>query len=918
MDAGGRRSSCTTATGPLADPGARRDLAAVAGRGAAPRTSPTCAGRLPARADRAAARRAVAARGAGRAACPTASGFGTLRAVERAGRRSGARRGAGAAAGAAPVGRALLRADVRRSTLLRRGRGRARSRFDLAAARAAAEDGRARRRRSRPGVGAARRAWCPAGPADRPTLGDGVAARSPGLWQRLGFAAEPARRRGRASTPACGLAGATPAVRPGRADAVPRGRPRARRRRESARAADAPMSCPADTVPGERRRRRTAGGRRDGRAAGRADADGPGAARRAGRRARRAPVPLLRARRADRQRRRVRRAACASCEALEDAATRRCARPDSPTQRVGGDLLDRLFAAGRAPRADAEPRQRVHRRGARRLGRAGRARRRRAEVALPVRAQDRRPGHQPRLRERPAGPRRHPRRRPHRRGRHAQRPHHRRRARTGSTRRRRARSCSRCAARSSSRSPASPTLNAALVEAGQGAVRQPAQRRRRLAAAEGPAGHRVAGRCGWSCTASARARASTPTAQSEAYERAARAGGCRSRDRYRVRRTTSAEVQRVHRATTASTGTTSSTRSTASWSRSTRSPLQRRLGSTSRAPRWAIAFKYPPEEVNTKLLDIQVNVGRTGRVTPFARAGAGRRRRLDGRAGHPAQRATRSSRKGVLIGDTVVLRKAGDVIPEIARPGGRRCATARERAFVMPTALPGVRHGARARRRRATSTSAAPTRGRCPAQLRERLFHLAGRGAFDIEVLGYEAAVALLRRRGVGRATRATCSPSTDDAAGAGPRSSVNKDGSARRPTRGKLLDNLERGQGPAAVAGAGGAVDPARRADRGAGAGPRVRLDRRDRGGRRRRSWPPSTGSARPSPRRSREWFAVDWHRDDRRASGARPACGWPRSGADAGPRPLDGLTVVVTGIAGRLLPRRGDRGDRRPAAAR
>ena len=96
-------------------------------------------------------------------------------------------------------------------------------------------------------------------------------------------------------------------------------------------------------------------------------------------------------------------------------------------------------------------------------------------------------------------------------------------------------------------------------------------------------------------------------------------------------------------------------------------PLQRRLGSTSRAPRWAIAFKYPPEEVNTKLLDIRVNVGRTGRVTPYARDGAGHGRRLDGRARHPAQRRTRSP-QGRLIGDTVVLRKAGDVIPEIVGP----------------------------------------------------------------------------------------------------------------------------------------------------------------------------------------------------------------------------------------------------------
>src|SRR5258708_36509404 len=95
--------------------------------------------------------------------------------------------------------------------------------------------------------------------------------------------------------------------------------------------------------------------------------------------------------------------------------------------------------------------------------------------------------------------------------------------------------------------------------------------------------------------------------------------------------------------------------------------LQRRLGSTSRAPRWAIAFKYPPEEVTTKLLDIQVNVGRTGRVTPFGRMDPVKV------AGSTVELATLHNadevrRKGGLIGDTVVLRKAGDVIPEVVGP----------------------------------------------------------------------------------------------------------------------------------------------------------------------------------------------------------------------------------------------------------
>ena len=114
--------------------------------------------------------------------------------------------------------------------------------------------------------------------------------------------------------------------------------------------------------------------------------------------------------------------------------------------------------------------------------------------------------------------------------------------------------------------------------------------------------------------------------------------------------------------------------------------LQRRLGSTSRAPRWAIAFKYPPEEVNTKLLDILVNVGRTGRVTPY---GVMRPVRVAGSTVEMAtmHNASEVKRKGVLIGDTVVLRKAGDVIPEIVGPVVA-LRDGSEREFVMPTHCP--------------------------------------------------------------------------------------------------------------------------------------------------------------------------------------------------------------------------------------
>ncbi len=169
--------------------------------------------------------------------------------------------------------------------------------------------------------------------------------------------------------------------------------------------------------------------------------------------------------------------------------------------------------------------------------------------------------------------------------------------------------------------------------------------------------------------------------------------------------------------------------------------LQRRLGSTSRAPRWAIAFKYPPEEVTTRLLAIEVNVGRTGRVTPFGRMEPVRV------AGSTVEFATLHNasevkRKGVLIGDTVVLRKAGDVIPEIVGPVVD-LRTGDEHEFVMPTDCP-VCGTTLAPAKEGDADIRCPNTQSCPAQLRERVFHVAGRGAFDIEVLGYEAAVALL------------------------------------------------------------------------------------------------------------------------------------------------------------------------------
>ena len=169
--------------------------------------------------------------------------------------------------------------------------------------------------------------------------------------------------------------------------------------------------------------------------------------------------------------------------------------------------------------------------------------------------------------------------------------------------------------------------------------------------------------------------------------------------------------------------------------------LQRRLGSTSRAPRWAIAFKFPPEEVNTTLLAIDVNVGRTGRVTPF---GIMEPVVVAGSTVSKAtlHNATEVARKDVRPGDTVVLRKAGDVIPEIVGPVlGLRPQGLRK--WKAPTKCPRCRT-VLAYEREGDLDIRCPNTRSCPAQLVERLSHVAGRGAFDIDGLGYEACQALL------------------------------------------------------------------------------------------------------------------------------------------------------------------------------
>ena len=171
---------------------------------------------------------------------------------------------------------------------------------------------------------------------------------------------------------------------------------------------------------------------------------------------------------------------------------------------------------------------------------------------------------------------------------------------------------------------------------------------------------------------------------------------------------------------------------------------QQQLGFTSRAPKWAIAFKYPPEEVTTKLLDIRVSVGRTGRVTPFAFmepvkvAGS----TITNATLHNAEEIVR---KGVLIGDTVVIRKAGDVIPEVLGPVLDR-RTGKEKAFVMPTQCPDCGSELRAISQGDVDIRCPNTQS-CPAQLRERIYYIGSRAALDIDVLGYEAASALLEAK---------------------------------------------------------------------------------------------------------------------------------------------------------------------------
>ncbi|MEW2103735.1 MULTISPECIES: NAD-dependent DNA ligase LigA [unclassified Streptomyces] len=348
-------------------------------------------------------------------------------------------------------------------------------------------------------------------------------------------------------------------------------------------------------------------------------------------------------------------------------------------------------------------------------------------------------------------------------------------------------------------------------------------------------------------------------------------------------------------------------------------PLQGRLGTTSRAPRWAIAYKYAPEEVNTKLLNIRVGVGRTGRVTPYAQV------EPVTVAGSEVEFATLHNQdvvkaKGVLIGDTVVLRKAGDVIPEILGPVVD-LRDGSEREFVMPSECPECGTPLRPMKEGDVDLRC-PNARTCPAQLRERLFYLAGRKALDIEHFGYVAATALTSPlepeepplKDEGDLFDLTVEqllpikayvldqdsglPKRDPKTGEEKVVTVfaNQQGEPKKNAL-AMLRNIEaakdrplarvltalsiRHVGPVAA-------EALAREFRS--------MDRIEQATEEELS---ATEGVGPTIAASlKEWFAVDWHREIIRkwkAAGVRMED--ERSGEDEGPRPLEGLTVVVTG---------------------
>jgi DNA ligase (NAD+) len=316
--------------------------------------------------------------------------------------------------------------------------------------------------------------------------------------------------------------------------------------------------------------------------------------------------------------------------------------------------------------------------------------------------------------------------------------------------------------------------------------------------------------------------------------------------------------------------------------------MQRRLGSTSRAPRWATAFKYPPEEVNTKLLDIRVNVGRTGRVTPFA---VMEPVLVSGSTVGMAtlHNASEVKRKGVLIGDTVVLRKAGDVIPEIVGPVVD-ARTGAERELVMPTHCPECRTEL-AYEKEGDADIRCPNARSCPAQLRERLFHVAGRGAFDIEALGWEGAIALLQAGVVH--DEGDLFDLTEAQLRTVPLY-TRKDGELSANGH-KLLENLQKAKEKelwrVLVALSIRHVGPtaARAVAQALGSMNRIRAASEE-------ELAAVDGVGQVIAVAIKEWFAVDWHAEVVRrwgAAGVRMA----DEVDESTPRTLEGLTVVVTG---------------------
>ncbi|MEW2077626.1 NAD-dependent DNA ligase LigA [Streptomyces sp. NPDC012403] len=347
--------------------------------------------------------------------------------------------------------------------------------------------------------------------------------------------------------------------------------------------------------------------------------------------------------------------------------------------------------------------------------------------------------------------------------------------------------------------------------------------------------------------------------------------------------------------------------------------LQGRLGTTSRAPRWAIAYKYAPEEVNTKLVDIRVGVGRTGRVTPYAQV------EPVTVAGSEVEFATLHNQdvvkaKGVLIGDTVVLRKAGDVIPEILGPVAD-LRDGSEREFVMPAECPECGTPLKAMKEGDVDLRC-PNARTCPAQLRERLFYLAGRKALDIEHFGYVAAAALTRPlepedpplRDEGDLFDLTIEqllpikayvldqdsglPKRDPKTGEEKVATVfaNQEGEPRKNAVAMLANIAAAKERPLARVLTSLSIRHVGPVAAEALAREFRSVDRIEQATEKELAETAGVGGIIAAS--VKEWFAEDWHREIIRkwkAAGVRMED--EGAGEDEGPRPLEGLTVVVTG---------------------